>query len=81
MLVDGGTLNRTRHLNISIGCEGKSYFWKSIRVPSLNTLEILNQLACVIDELATNEVYTFCIVADNAKAFQKAAGVFLFSSP
>eukprot|EP00667_Euglena_gracilis_P018115 EG_transcript_19187 len=74
MLVDGGTLNWSRLFNVSLGSEGKTYFWRSIRVPGLNSVEILKQLQAVIADLQSKDVYVFCIVADNATAFQKTAG-------
>jgi hypothetical protein len=30
----------------------------------------------VIDELAKENIFVFCVISDNAKAFQKAAGLF-----
>jgi hypothetical protein len=74
LMVDGGTLTRKRHFNASIGCDGRSYFWKSVRVDSLTTAEVLKQLEIIVADLAKQDIFVFCIVADNAKAFQKAAG-------
>ena len=76
-MVDGGTLNRKRHFNASIGCEGKTYFWKSCRVENLTTASVLSQLQEIITDLAKEDIFVFCIVADNTSAFQKAAGFVL----
>ena len=75
-MVDGGTLNRKRHFNTSIGSDGKTYFWKSCRVENLTACSVLKELQILIENLAKEEIYVFCIVADNASAFQKAAGIF-----
>lgn len=40
LLVDGGTLNRKRLLNICIGFQGVSYFHRSIRVPNLTATQV-----------------------------------------
>jgi len=40
LLVDGGTLNRHRLLNVCVGSNGMSYFLRSMRVPSLTTDEV-----------------------------------------
>ena len=44
LLVDGGTLNRTRLLNVSLGCDGVCYFYRSVRVPNLTTDQVLMQV-------------------------------------
>ena len=76
LMVDGGTLNRKRLLNACIGNEGVSYFYRSIRVESLRADQVATSLQEIIDQLSREKVYVFCIVADNAAAFQKAGQLF-----
>lgn len=40
LLVDGGTLNRKRLLNVCVGSEGWSYFHRSIRVANLTAEQV-----------------------------------------
>ena len=39
-------------------------------------LQVASSLKSTIDELANDKIFVFCIVSDNAKAFQKAATLF-----
>ena len=52
------------------------HVWKSVHVDSLTTVQVLKQMEIIVTDLAKQDIFVVCIVADNAKAFQRAAGAF-----
>lgn len=76
LMMDGGTLNRVRHLNISIAIDQTCFFWRSIRMERMRAVDIEKVLNEVIDELREDQLYVFCLVADNASAMQNVLSKF-----
>lgn len=59
LMIDGGTLNRTRHLNISIGVDHQCFFFKSIRMQRMTAIDIEVTLNQLIEELHQKHLMFF----------------------
>ena len=66
LLVDGGTINHKRLINVSLSHEGESYFYESFPVSDTTSAAISKLLNQIREDLAKDEVNVVGMVSDNA---------------
>ena len=80
LMIDGGTLIRRKLLHIMIGnADVGVFFFRSIKVDTLNTDNIINHLIAALDYLQDDPrgpIYPIAIISDNARAFLNAIWAF-----
>lgn len=72
LLADGGTINRLRHVNFSVGTNRGTYFLKSLRMDKVDSAALKEVILATIEELRRAELFVFAIICDNCAAYQKA---------
>lgn len=70
--VDGGTINRIRHVNFSFSANKASYYLKSIRLDVVDAVALRNAIITVMDELTQAGLFVFAVICDNCSAYQLA---------